>query len=119
LSDRQSKGRSAEQIDFPILWVAVRGVQILLPVICAKFAYLSVDADSFSFRLNLLSLVGMVLVVGAILKGIATGTVDSSGIRYRCYFRRKTVSWSDVLEIQWVRSRLKVMVHSIGRCNTI
>jgi hypothetical protein len=113
VEDGQSKGRSADQIDFPILWVVVRGTQILLTVIYAKLTYLSFNTDSFG--LNLFSLVGMLLIVGLLLKGIATGAADSQGIHYRCYFRKKIVYWADVLEIQWVRSRLKVFIKGRGK----
>lgn len=113
MEDGLSKGRSADQIDFPILWVIVRSAQILLPVIYAKLTYLSFSADYFG--LNLVSSVGMLLMVGLLLKGIATGTADSQGIHYRCYFRRKTVDWVNVLEIQWVRSRLKVFIRGRGK----
>ena len=113
MEDGSSKVRRAEQIDLPILWVVVRGAQILLTVIFAKFTYLSFGAEDFG--VNLFSLVGMLLMVGLLLKGIASGTADSQGIHYRCYFRRKTVDWVNVLEIQWVRSRLKVFIKGRGK----
>jgi len=113
MEDGSSKVRSAEQIDLSILWVLVRGAQILLTVIFAKFTYLSLGTDDFG--LNLFSLVGMLLMIGLFLKGIATGTADSQGIHYRCYFRQKTVEWAGVLEIQWVGSRLKVLIKGRGK----
>jgi hypothetical protein len=108
MENGKSKGRSADQIDFPALWVLVRGVQILLTVIFAKFAYLSLGTDSFVS--DLVSSIGLLLMLGAFVHGVATGTADSTGIHYRRYFRQKTVAWADALEIQWVRSRLKVLI---------
>jgi hypothetical protein len=113
MEDGSSKARTAEQIDFPILWVVVRGAQILLVVIYAKFAYLSLGTDAFVS--GLISSIGLLLIFGALAHGLVTGTVDSSGIRYRRYFRHKTVSWADVSEIQWVRSRLKVFIRGRGK----
>jgi hypothetical protein len=113
MEEGQSKGRSADQIDFPIMWVVVRSAQILLTVIYAKLTYLSIGTDFFG--VNVFSSVGMLLMVGALLKGIATGAADSNGIHYRCYFRQKTISWANVLEIQWVRSRLKVLIRGRGK----
>ncbi len=113
MEDGQSKGRSVDQIDFPALWVLVRGVQILLIVIFAKFAYLSFATDSFVS--DLVSSIGLLLMFGVLVHGVATGTADSAGIHYRRYSRQKTVSWTDVLEIQWVRSRLKVLIKGRGR----
>ncbi len=113
MEDANSKTRRADQIDVPALWVLVRGAQILLIVIYAKFSYLSLGTDTFVS--GLISSIGFLLIIGAFVHGIATGTVDNSGIHYRRYFRQKTVSWADVLEIQWVRSRLKVLIKGKGK----
>jgi hypothetical protein len=113
MEDGQSKRRNADQIDFPALWALVRGVQILIIVILAKFTYLLLGTDSFVS--NLVSSIGLLLMFGAFVHGVATGTVDSFGIRYRRYFRLKTVPWVDVLEIQWVRSRLKIFIQGRGK----
>jgi len=113
MEDGQSKGRRFDQIDAPILWVLVRGAQILLTVTYAKIAYLSSGTDSFSS--DLISSIVFLLIVGAFLHRFATGTADSSGIHYRRYFRLKNVAWADVAEIQWVGFRLKVLVKSRGK----
>ncbi len=113
MEDGQSKRRGADQIDFPALWVLVRGAQVLLIVIYAKFAYLSVGSDSFFS--GLISSIGLLLIVGALAHGLATGTVDSYGIHYRRYFRQKNVSWMDVLEIQWVGFKLRVLIRGGGK----
>jgi hypothetical protein len=88
VEDANSKTRRADQIDVPALWVLVRGAQILLIVIYAKFSYLSLGTDSFVS--GLISSIGFLLIIGAFVHGIATGTVDNSGIHYRRYFRQKT-----------------------------
>jgi len=113
MADGQSKRRSADQIDFPPFWAVVRGAQILLIVIYAKFAYLSLGTNYFVS--GLISSIGLLLMLAAFVHGVVTGTADSSGIHYRRYFRQRTVSWADVLEIQWVRSRLKVFIKGRGK----
>ena len=105
--------RRPEQIDLPVLWVLVRGAQILLAVIYTKFAYLSVGTDSFGE--SVFSVIGMLLIIWAFLRGVVTGTADGIGIHYRRYFRRRTVTWADVEEIQWVASRLKVRIKGRGK----
>jgi hypothetical protein len=104
----QLRGERADQIDFPVLWVSVRGAQILLAVIFTKQTYLSIGTDSFG--LDLFSSIGFLLLFGLFVHRIVTGVADSSGIHYRRYFRMKTVSWNDVQEIQWVKSRLRVLI---------
>jgi hypothetical protein len=113
MKDGESKVRGADRIDFPALWVLVRIVQILLLVIYAKFTYLSLGTDSFVS--GLISSICFLLIIGAFVHGVATGTVDSSGIHYRRYFRMKTVEWSDVQGIEWVTFRLKILITSKGK----
>lgn len=113
MEEGKSKGRTAGQIDYPILWVAVRGTQILLTVIYAKFAYLSWHTDSFIS--DLISIIIFLSVFGAFLHPLATGTADSFGVHYRRYFRLKTVTWADIQEIQWVGYRLRVLIRSKGK----
>jgi hypothetical protein len=104
----QFRGRSAGQIDYP-----VRGAQILLTLIYAKFTYFSLGTDSFVS--GLFSSIGLLLIIGAVAHGVATGTADSSGIHYRRYFRQRTVAWADVLGIQWIKSWLKVSIKGRGK----
>jgi len=111
--DAQASGGRADQIDFPVLWYLVRGSQILVAVMFAKLTYLSLGTDSLEE--SLFSFLGMFLMIGAFVHGVATGTADSMGIHYRRYFRRKTVAWKDVLQIQWVKSRLKVLIRGRGK----
>src|SRR5438552_3029452 len=94
LEDGQARNRRPDQIDLPVLWLLVRGVQILLTVFYAKATYLSLGTDFFV--LDLLALIGMLTIIWLLLRGVATGTADSAGIHYRLYFRTKTVEWSDV-----------------------
>ena len=113
MEDGQSKGRSADQIDFPVLWVVVRGIQILLIVIYTKITYLSFGTGSFGADLT--GSIGLLLIIGVFVHGVATGTADSSGIRYRRYFRWRSIAWADILEIQWIKSRLKVLIKGRGK----
>jgi hypothetical protein len=113
MEDGQSRGERTDQIDFPVLWVLVRGAQILLAVIFAKQIYLSMDTDSFG--LDLFSSIGFFLLMGLLVHGIVTGVADSSGIHYRRYFRTRIVSWTNVQEIQWVKSRLRVLIKGKGK----
>ncbi len=113
MEDGQSKGRKADQIDFPIMWAVVRGAQILLVVVESKQVYLSLGTDSLV--LSLFASIGVLLIFGAFVHGVATGTADSSGIVYRRYFRSKVVAWTDVVEIQWIKSRLNVLLKGRGR----
>lgn len=108
MGDGQSKGRRPEQIDLPVLWVLVRGTQVLLAAFFAKAVYLSFNTDSFA--LDLFSAVSMLLVIWAFFRRVVTGTGDSSGIHYRRYFRLKTATWADIEEIQWVGYRLRVLI---------
>src|SRR5216683_1541442 len=62
MEDGQSKGRSADQIDFPVLWVVVRGIQILLIVIYTKITYLSFGTGSFGADLT--GSIGLLLIIG-------------------------------------------------------
>jgi hypothetical protein len=110
LENDQPSGRRPEQIDFPALWVLTRGAQLLLGVISAKAIYLGLGTAYFSE--NLYSMIGAFLMICLFLGRIATGTVDSRGIRYRVYFRFKTVDWADVLEIQWIGFKLRVVIKS-------
>ncbi len=109
----QSKGRHPDKIDAPILWVLVRGAQILLTVIYAKLVYLSLGTESFVS--GLISLIGLLLIIAVIVRGVATGRADSSGIHYRRYFRKTTVAWVDVQEIQWVGFYLRVLIRGSGK----
>ena len=107
MENDQPSGRRPEQIDFPVLWVLTRGAQLLLGVISAKAIYLGLGTAYFSE--NLYSAIGAFLMICLVLGRVATGTVDSSGIHYRLYFRFKTVDWADVLEIQWIGFKLRVV----------
>jgi hypothetical protein len=109
----QPSGRRPEQIDFPPLWVLTRGAQLLLAVASAKAIYLGLGTEYFSE--NLYSFIGIFLVICLFLGRIATGTVDSSGIHYRVYFRFKTVVWADVLELQWIGFKLRAVIKSGGK----
>jgi hypothetical protein len=109
----QSRGGGTDQIDFPVLWVLVRGAQILLTVIFAKQTYLSKGTDSFG--LDLFSSIGFLIFFGLFVHRIVTGVAESSGIHYRRYFRMETVGWADVQEIQWVKSRLRVLIKRKGK----
>lgn len=104
----QPSGRRPEQIDFPALWVLTRGAQVLLAVVIAKAIYLVSGTDFFLE--DLYSFIGIFLVICFSLRRIATGTVDSSGIHYRLYFRYKNVDWANVLEIQWIGFKLRVVI---------
>ena len=110
MENDQPSGRRPEQIDFPVLWVLTRGAQLLLGVISAKAIYLGLGTAYFSE--NLYSAIGAFLMICLVLGRVATGTVDSSGIHYRLYFRFKTVDWADVLEIQWIGFKLRVVIKS-------
>jgi hypothetical protein len=113
MEDGKSRGERTDQIDFPVLWVLVRGAQILLAVIFAKQTYLSMGTDSFG--LDLFSSIGFLLFVGLFVHGIVTGVADSSGIHYRRYFLTRTASWADVQEVKWVKSRLRVLIRAKGK----
>jgi len=113
MEDGQPKVRHPDQIDFPVLWFAVRGVQMLITVFYAKVTYLALGTDSFA--VDLFSVVIMLIVIWAFFRGIATGKVDSSGIHYRLYFRLKTIAWADIQEIQWVNFRLKALIKGRGK----
>jgi hypothetical protein len=104
----QPSGRRPEQIDFPTLWFFARGAQVLVVVVFAKMIFLASGTDLFSSTLY--SFIGLFLMICLFLRGIATGTADSDGIRYRVYFRFKTVDWADVLEIQWAGFRLRTVI---------
>ena len=110
MENGQPSGRRPEQIDFPALWVLTRGVQLLLAVVSAKAIYLGLGTENFSE--NLYSMIGAFLIICLFLGRIATGTVDSRGIHYRVYFRFKTVDWANVLEIQWMGFKLRVVIKS-------
>jgi len=113
MEDGPSKGRRPDQIDSPVLWLFVRGAQMLLTVFYARATYLSLGTDSFAFDLS--SLVIMLMIIWVFFRRIATGTADSSGIHYRLYFRAKTVAWADVQGIQWVNFRLRVLIKGRGK----
>jgi hypothetical protein len=113
MADERTNGGRAYQIDFPVLWYLLRGAQILFAVVFVKLTYLSLRTDSFAE--SLISFVGMLLMIEVFVHGVATGTADSAGIRYRRYFRWKIAAWNDVLQIQWVRSRLKVLIRGRGK----
>jgi hypothetical protein len=113
MEDRQSERRRPDQIDFPVLWFIVRGVQMLLIVFYAKVTYLARGTEDFT--LDLVSVGIMLMMICVFFRGIATGNTDSSGIHYRIYFRQKTVAWTDVQGIQWVNFRLKVLVKRQGK----
>jgi hypothetical protein len=104
----QPSGRRPEQIDFPALWFVTRGAQVLLAVVIAKAIYLVSGTDFFWE--NLYSFIGIFLMICFFLRGIATGTADSTGIHYRLYFRDKTVDWANVLEIQWIGFKLRAVI---------
>jgi hypothetical protein len=108
VENNQSSGRRAQQIDFPSLWFLARGAQLLVAVVFAKMIFLALGTDFFSSTLY--SFIGLFFMICLFLRGIATGTADSSGIHYRFYFRSKTVAWADVKEIRWVGFRLRVAI---------
>jgi hypothetical protein len=108
VENNQSSGRRAQQIDFPSLWFLARGAQVLVAVVFAKMIFLASGTDFFSSTLY--SFIGLFLMICLFLRGIASGTADSSGIHYRVYFRIKTVEWAEVLEIQWVGFRLRTVI---------
>jgi|GEM_PF-5500510 len=111
-NDDCNRGRP-EQMDFPPLWFVARGVQVLVAVLFAKTIYL--DRRSDNVLLDLLSCIGMVLLIALFFRGIATGTADNCGIRYRVYFRPKSVAWTEVEEIQWVSFRIRVLIRRANR----
>lgn len=113
MEDGKSRRRRPDQIDFTVLWVLVRGAQMLLTVLFIKATYLSLGTESYI--LNFISVIGMLLMIYLFLSRLVTGTADSLGIHYRRYFRVKTVSWADVQKIQWVSSRLRVLIKVGGK----
>jgi hypothetical protein len=113
VDDEQLKGGRPEQIDFPPLWYLARGAQVLVAVVFAKGAYLN-RGNGFLWG-DLFSFIPMLLVIWWFSRGVATGTVDSSGIRYRQYFLLKTINWAQVQEIQWVGFRLKIFIRRANR----
>jgi hypothetical protein len=108
VENNQSSGRRAQQIDFPSLWFLARGAQVLVAVVFAKMIFLASGTDFYSSTLY--SFIGLFLMICLFLRGIATGTADSDGIHYRLYSRLKTVDWADVLEVQWVGIKLRVVI---------
>ena len=113
MGNTQSHRKSVGQIDSPMLWVAVRGAEILYGVIFLKMAYLSRGTESFLE--DAISMVGLLLILILYLHRVVTGWADSEGIHYRRYFRWKTLEWSDVQEIQWKGALLKVLVRGKKR----
>ncbi len=108
MENGDSGGKRRDQIDLPILWALARGMQALATVIFAKFAYISHGTESFTE--DLISEIGMLLLIYLFLHRLVTGTGDSSGVHYRRYFRLKTVPWGDVQEIQWVGFKLRILI---------
>jgi hypothetical protein len=109
----QSHHNSAGQIDSPILWVAVRGGEILYAAILAKMAYLNRGTESVLE--NVMSTACLLLVLILYLNRVVTGWADSEGIHYRRYFRWKTLAWPDVQDIQWKGALLRVLVRGKKR----
>ena len=91
-----------------MLWAAVRGGEILYAVIFVKMAYLSRGTESFLE--DVISTMGMLLILILFVHRVVTGWADSAGIHYRRYFHWKTLAWSDVQEIQWKGARLRVLI---------
>src|ERR1700676_172844 len=91
-----------------MLWAVVRGGEILYAVMFVKMAYLSRGTESFIE--NVISSVGMLLILILFVHRVVTGWADSAGIHYRRYFRWKTLAWSDVQEIQWKGARVRVLI---------
>ena len=83
-------------------------VEILYAVIFVKMAYLSRGTESFLE--DVISTVGMLLILILFVHRVVTGWADSTGIHYRRYFRWKTLAWCDVQEIQWKGARLRVLI---------
>ena len=71
-------------------------------------AYLSRGTESFLE--DAISTLGILLMLILFVHRVVTGWADSAGIHYRRYFRWKTLPWSDVQEIQWKGSRLRVLI---------
>jgi hypothetical protein len=113
MEEVQPTGRRPDQIDCLPLWFVARGAQALLVVFYARVTYLAVGTPDFV--LDLVSVVLMLVILGVFLRGIATGYADCSGIRYRLYFRLKTIAWAEIQEIQWMNFRLKVLIKRPGK----
>jgi hypothetical protein len=113
MENEQSGGSRSQQIDSPSLWFLARGAQVLLAVVFAKIVFLASGTESFSSTLY--SFIGLFLMVCLFLRGIADGTADGNGIRYRFYFRFQDVAWADVQGIQWTGFRLKIAIHPANR----
>jgi hypothetical protein len=113
MENGHSGGKRPDQIDLPVLWALARGMQALVTVIFAKFAYISYGTGSFTEDLS--SVIGMLLLIYLFLHRLVTGTADSSGVHYRRYFRLKTVPWGDVQEIQWVGFKLRIFIKGGGK----
>lgn len=96
-----------------MLWVAVRGAEILYAVIIVKMAYL--DRGTTSLLENVLFTSPVLLVLILYLHRVATGWADTEGIHYRRYFRWKTLAWPDVQEIQWKGALLRVLIRGKKR----
>jgi hypothetical protein len=86
----------------------VRGSEILCTVVFVKTAYLTRGTESFVE--NAISTIVVLFILILFVHRVVTGTADSTGIYYRRYFRWKTVPWSDVQEIQWKGSRIRILV---------
>lgn len=73
-------------------------------------AYLTLGTDSFVEAVVTSAI--LFFVLGGFVHRIGTGWADGGGIHYRRYFRRKTLAWPDVEEIQWKGARIRVLVKS-------
>jgi hypothetical protein len=113
VNQTESDGNKPAQIDFPPLWFLVRGAQVLVTIFFAKTIYLA--RGSTDFVLDAVSAVGVILLVAALLRRIATGTADSSGIHYRVYFKEKRLAWEEVQAIEWVGFRLRAMIKEASK----
>jgi len=97
---RENPSRVGQKnIDASLIWTGVRGLQILLVIFFAKEVYLSRNTPDF--ELDLSSAILTLLIITSFWHPICTGWADPIGIHYRRYFRVKTISWSNVKEIQW------------------
>ena len=108
MSDQlQLSGRKLP-IDSPSLWTGIRAGQFLLIVFFSKSVYLSYHTPEFGYFLwcEIFFILFFLLLP---IQAISTGWADTRGIHYRRYLRLRTVPWSDVKEIRWRGSSLRIV----------
>src|SRR5262249_59333362 len=108
MDEAQSTRKPMVRIDAPGLWLVVRSGQILFAVMLAKPVYLA--RNTLEFFDSAISFGLMVLIIALFFHRVVTGFADSSGIRYRRYFRWNSLPWSEVQEIQWKGARLRLLL---------